>query len=1129
MRRFLPKTLLKDVFSEIRHSLGRFLSLAAITALGVSFFAGIKASAPDMKHSADAYFDHWNMQDIQLYSTAGLDKEDLDAIKALPGVRQAQPQFTLDCLSKRESRQLNVRVLSLNNEQEINQPRLVEGRLPEAPDECLVEADGAHSKLFGSYQPGDRIRLYSATDEPLSDALNDTTFIVVGKAYNPNFLSYQKGNSTNGTGSLDLFIYVPDEAIKADYYTEIDITVDGAKELNTYSDAYFDKVEEVTDEIDAISQQRIAARLAAQQEKVDEARADMNSQLKEAQTALEAGKQKLDKSAEEISNGLAALANGKAELASSKAKLDAGWAEYNSNKQALEQGKQQTAAGIAQIEKAQAQLPLLQSQKQQLETALQMLPALTNGLNAIEKAQAEYEDLKDQLAALEEQNPDNPGIPAVLEAMKQAEELLDRLIAQLTDQPGLTVQQAIAWAQNQRNQILAQIGSQQQGEETLKQLDEGIASIQNLDGQLAQLKALQNQLNASQGQLDAAYQTLAAAQQQYTQGLAQAASSEAQLAQGQQQLAAGEKEFEQGEKEYTQKKEEGESKLDEAQQQVDALSKNAKWIVLDRMSHYSARDYEACADRMDGIASVFPVFFFLVAALVCMTTMTRMVDEQRSEIGTLKALGYSKGQIAFKYLAYAGLASVIGSVIGCAIGMVVFPYIIFTAWNSMYNLEAIRFVFQPGLALTASGWVIAVVLLATIGSIAKELRQAPAKLMRPKAAKAGSKILLERIPWLWRKISFMHKVTLRNLFRYKKRFFMTVIGIAGCSALLVAGFGLNDSISDIVLRQFDVIYHYNAEVQADSEENPEIEKQIASLNNIKDIAQMETMPVTVNYGGKDVSANMNIVDDPAAFAPFISFYGQNGEEEELSLTNEGVLLSVKTAEKMGLSKGDSFPFKLPDGTEKTLKIAGIFEQYIDHQIYLTRDLFDTLQSSTIPESSFLLILDSTEPQAENDLGSQINDLKGITSLTFYTSLKKNFMDMIASIKIIVVVLVLSAAALAFVVLYNLSNVNISERMREIATIKVLGFTEKEVNAYVNRESVILSLIGAVAGLFLGIWLHGMIMNLAEMDNIRFGRTINWTSFALALVLTMVFTLIVNWIMKFQLRKIEMVESLKAVE
>jgi putative ABC transport system permease protein len=446
----------------------------------------------------------------------------------------------------------------------------------------------------------------------------------------------------------------------------------------------------------------------------------------------------------------------------------------------------------------------------------------------------------------------------------------------------------------------------------------------------------------------------------------------------------------------------------------------------------------------------------------------------------------------------------------------------------MYNLESIRYVFPASLVAGACLSVTAIILLTTLASIYKELLEVPAQLMRPKAAKAGKKILLERIPWIWKKVSFMHKVTIPNLFRYKKRFLMTVIGISGCSALLVAGFGLNDSISDIVPSQYSNIYHYDATVSADSEKNPDLKKQLENLQGIKEVYELQDMSVTVNYDDKDVSATVNIVDSPADFEEFMTFYDMDSSKT-LTLDNSGVLLSIKTAEKMNLSKGDMLTFETLDGQEVNVPVAGIFEQYIGHQIYMTKDLFDSLGINEEPSSLYLLENDSTDTEFESELGSEIMNLEGVSSLTFYSSLQENFLNMISSIKLVVVVLVLSAAMLAFVVLYNLSNVNISERMREIATIKVLGFREKEVNAYVNRETILLALIGSLAGLVLGIYLHHMIMSLAELDTVRFGRTILWQSYAYSVALTMLFTFIINWVMKFKLRKIMMVESLKAVE
>lgn len=915
----MPPILLKEVLVEIRHSLGRFLSILAIVALGASFFAGIKASVPDMKASADTYFDSLNLQDIQVYSTAGLDDEDVQAIEKLPGVEAAQGQFSMDALTRRDSREMVVKVIGLQEDQKMNTPRLAEGRLPREADECVIQMDSATGEMFGTFGLRDRIRLYSGTDDPLDDSLNESTFIIVGKAYNPNYLSYELGTSSIGSGSVDTFIYVPQDAIKADYYTEVDVKVTNADRENTYSSSYFALTDPVVDELEDIADEQVTQRIARQREKLEDAKKELASQLAGPTKELAENRVKLEQAADNIASGAAQIA---------------------SNESLLYAGREE-----------------------------------------LEDGQKEYDD-----------------------------------------------------------------------------------------------------------------------------GMAQ---------------------FEEGEKEFNDRKDQADSQIADAEKQLDDLE--GRWIILDRNSHYSYRDYQSCADRMDGIASVFPVFFYLVAALVCMTTMTRMVDEERNAIGTLKALGYSKGQIAFKYLAYAGTAAILGSLIGCAIGMIVFPYIIFSAWNTLYTIDHIVFTFDPALIATASLSVTGIVLLATIYSIARELKEVPSQLMRPKAAQAGKKILLERLPWLWKKVPFMHKVTLRNIFRYKKRFFMTTIGVAGCSALLVAGLGLNDSISSIVSTQYEEIYHYNTAVSGSLSENPDLKEQIEQTPGVKEVYEEQSLPITMNIQDKDQTGTLHIVQDQEALEDFVTFMKADNRHEVIHLQDEGVFVSVQAAERMNLSTGDTITFETTSGEEVKAPVAGIFEQYVGHQIYVTQKLFDSWNLSEPPNSSFLLINESEDPELENELGSALMELDGITSITFFSAMKANFIDMISSIKMVVVVLVLSAAALAFVVLYNLSNVNISERTREIATIEVLGFTEKEVNQYVNRETLLLAAIGALAGLVLGIWLHGMIMNLAEMDDIRFGRTILPSSFVIAFVLTMVFALGINWIMKFRLRKIEMVESLKAVE
>lgn len=1113
----MPPILIKDLIEEIKHSLGRYLSILAIVSLGVAFFAGIKASAPDMKNTADLYFDRYNLQDIQVFSTIGLNEEDLEALREVEGVEEAQGQFSNDYLTKIDSREIVVKLMSYSAGQSINQPRLIEGRMPENEDECLLQADSASGQMFGSFDIGQTIDLYSGTATPIEDDLNRHTFTIVGKVNSPNYLSYELGTSAIGSGTVNTFVYVPESVIKADYYTEIDVTVEGAKALDSYSSRYFDQVDPVVANIEEIADGRIQDTLDSYYAKIDEEEKKAKEKLDDAQSKLDEAKEKLDE-------GQKQLDEGKKKLEESRKQLDEGKKQYNDGVKQLQDarkqvndGLEQVNNGIAQFDDARQKLDELKAQKTKLETALASLDQLQVTVDSIATMNDQLYEVNKQLIDLKENHPNSPFIAILTETSMNLQNKINQ--AEIT-------------VNDTRNEILLQIGgSREAGQENLAKLNAAISTIENSETQLMTLLLKRETLENTKIQLDQNAKTLEQSKKQLDEGELQYANGVAELATKEQEFNDGKTEYETNLAEFERQKLQAQSDIKKAREKIEEMG--ATWHVLDRNSHYSYRDYESCADRMDGISSVFPVFFFLVAALVCMTTMTRMVDEQRNEMGTLKALGYSRWQISAKYLIYAGSASIIGSIIGCVLGMYIFPLIIYNAWNIMYNLDAIKFRFQPGLMLMASAMVTLVVLAATWISIYKEMREVPAQLMRPKSAKAGKRILIERIPMIWSKFNFMQKVTIRNLFRYKKRFFMTVIGISGCSALLVAGFGLNDSISDIVPRQFKEVYHYDATLRTDPtvdlDKANNIAQEVSSYDGVNDAFALETLAISVNYDDKDVSATLNIIPDDDSFADFMTFNPETRDSAN-TLSNDGALVPIKTAQKLNIKVGDELTFKTSEYNRTVkIKVAGIFEQYTGHEIFITEETFEKTGIKETPVCSILLKNDQTDPQFENDLGSKIMNNKDIRSVSFYSSVIENFENMISSIKMIVIVLVLSAALLAFVVLYNLSNVNISERMREIATIKVLGFNEKEVNAYVNRETIILALIGSLTGLLLGIYLHDLIMALAELDTIRFGRTIFWQSYAYSVALTMIFTLIVNWIMKFRLRKIQMVESLKAVE
>lgn len=1079
----MPATYLKDIFREIKISLGRFLSILCIVAIGVAFFAGIKASAPDMKNSADTYFDKYNVQDIQVYSTIGLTKKDVAAINKIKGVKSVQPSFSMDTLSQIDSTQMVIKVISYGIDQKMNKVRVVEGRMPERENECLVEASSATNKLYGTFHIGDTIKLQSGTDEALSKSLKHTKFKIVGTCYNPNYLSYEKGSSNIGSGTVNSFIYIQNTNVLKDYYTEVDVCVKGAKDLDCYSDEYFDVVDPVLKKIKKISNKQIDARIQSYQSELDEKKQEATDKFKDAENQFNDAQNKID-------SGLSEIQSNELKLQNSKDQINQGWNEYYANLQLLDNIPTLQNA-IAQIEESEKKLPELLSQKEQVENGLQQINA-EGDLNTKRTLIQNAIDFIDIALKKLENYPDSSDAETIRIKLNEKKELLQGQLS--------LIDQAIA-KKAELEAILPQIQS------GIEQIQAGVAKKAELQSQLNQLLNAKNELNN-------AYVSLINGQAQYEDGVSKIEDAKNELNKSIEQLTLSKAEF-------NIQKHDALRELSDAQLEIDKME--GKWIVLDRNSHYSYRDYGACADRMDGIAKVFPVFFFLVAALVCMTTMTRMVDEQRNEMGTLKALGYSKLQIASKYIIYALIASILGSILGCSLGMYLFPTVIFNAWNTLYNIDKIKFLFQPGLILLASGSVTGITLLATLYSIYSELIEMPSQLMRPKAAKAGKKILLERITFIWKRLSFLQKVTARNIFRYKKRFFMTIIGIAGCSALLVAGFGINDSISDIVNQQYNVIYHYDATVSA---KTSEITSQIKSLKGVKDVYEEDHLAVTTKIENKDISTTVHIISNDKKFKDFCTLFNGNNE---FDLDDSSVLISQKMATKLNKKAGDTI--KIKDANNKVIKakIKGVFTNYVGHHIYASESLYKSWNTNAKTTHIYLIKSKKTTKKFERNLGNKIMNIDGVQSVTFYSSLQKNFKDMIKSISYIVVVLVISAACLAFVVLYNLSNVNISERKREIATIKVLGFTRKEVNAYINRETILLTILGSLIGLGIGIGLHHLIMNLAEMDDIMFGRTINSISYVISFVMTIGFNAIINLCMHKKLNNIQMVESLKAVE
>jgi putative ABC transport system permease protein len=597
------------------------------------------------------------------------------------------------------------------------------------------------------------------------------------------------------------------------------------------------------------------------------------------------------------------------------------------------------------------------------------------------------------------------------------------------------------------------------------------------------------------------------------------------------QLQASMKALEDSKAEAEQQFADAEARINDAEAELGRLEV-PEWYVLDRSSIEAYVEFEQNADRIGAIGEVFPVIFFLVAALISLTTMTRMVEEERIQIGTLKALGYTKKAIAMKYLLYALLATLGGSMAGAVAGLKIMPTVIITAYKILYKgIPRVITPFNAHYAVLAALLAVFTVGIATFLACYKELLAKPAQLMRPEAPKLGKRVILERIPYIWNRLNFTWKATVRNLLRYKKRFFMTIFGIGGCMALLLVGFGLKDSIFVIYSRQFSQIMLYDAAVsvenKATQDQTAELEALMDGNSSISSWMRVKDGTVEISFDGVFKSLTMYVPEDTEKFRDFVVFRDRAGHERH-DLTEDGVILTEHIAKNLGLSVGDTISIKEGD-TEVQAKVTAITENYLTHYLYMTPELYRKLFNKEATCNEYFLLMPEADDSTELEVGNSL--LKqpaagGVFYVSYFSNLLSN---VLVSLDIVVWVLIISAGALAFVVLYNLNNININERRRELATIKVLGFFNKELAAYVYRENVILTTIGILFGIGFGIVLHRFVITTVEIDMVMFGRNIDPSSYVCSILLTFLFSAFVNFVMYFKLKRIDMVESLKSVE
>lgn len=1039
------KALRKDFYMEIRRSLGRFLSIFFIVAIGCAFFSGIRAAEPDMRYSGDTYFDNKNMMDIQVISTLGLTDDDIQAIEAVDGVSDAEGGYSVDVLCTEGDNQIAVHVMSLLPT--MNQVQLEEGRLPEAEDECALDVDYLNES---SLEIGDEITFSSGSDDEITDTLKTDTYTITGAVSSPNYISFQRGSTTIGNGSLTAFIVVPEESFVLDVYTEIYAQVDGAKELTAFTDAYDDRVQEGMDQIEVIRDEREKARY-------DEI-------VSEADEELEKARQEVTDAEKELEDG---RAEAEAELADARQKLEDAQSEVDSGRQEIESSREQLETSRQQLTDSQEQVDQGQ---EELNANIDALNDQIDELNAV----------KEQYNALSASGATDDVTMATLRAMY--EEI----------QKG---EAAIAQAQAQIESAKAELESGQ------AQINSGWDQIEEGEKQLADAEA----------EIVDAEAEIADGWEEYYEGEADA---EAEIADGEQKIADAKEE------------------LADAEQEIRDLEQ-PEWYIYDRSNLPDYTGYGDNADRMRAIGEVFPVIFFLVAALISLTTMTRMVEEQRTQIGTLKALGYERHSIAGKYLGYALLATVLGSVVGILFGEKVFPYIIINAYGIMYqhmNDIVIPYNLQYGLGAAAAA--LACTLLATFFSCYKELKEQAAELMRPPTPKQGQRVFLERIKFIWKRLNFSWKASIRNLVRYKKRLFMTIFGIGGCMGLMLVGFGLKDSIMAIVDIQYGEIQLYDGNIiltdDATDEDKENIVTELGKDKALAGTTEGVLTQISVGSGGDWYDVYLDVPKEVEEFSEFVVLQDRV-TDEKYELDDSGAILTEKMAKELEVEPGDTITIRDEDKGDLEVKISAVCENYMGHYLYMTPAVYEEVYGES-PDYNciFYKTTDRITEEAER-IGEEALALPGALSISYTTDLREQVDNMLGALDEVIVVLIISAGMLAFVVLYNLNNINITERQRELATLKVLGFYNGEVAMYVYRENILLTLFGSVFGIVLGIILHRFIIVTVEIESVMFGRNIDLSSFVYSFLLTILFSLLVNGAMYFKLKKINMVESLKSVE
>lgn len=1061
------KALNKDILKEFTKSKTRFLSIMLMIALGSFIFVGLFVTGPTMRNTLLNYIDKYPLEDLTVTSPLGLDIEDEQILNSLPGVEILSYGYRCDLMQ--QDSDIVVRVESRG---ELPDYEILEGRLPEGADELALDGKMQNK----GYKIGDHISFVPRKVRG-SYALKNYDFVIVGFVNSPEYLiPSDKGSTSIGDGKVDCFGVIPKEDFIMENVTLARLTFSDVKGLNSYSAEYKNKMKLHSDEVEQALADRPGSRL-------EQYRREGHEELSSAQ--------------EKINDAEQQLGDAQKKLDDARAELDKTWSVYRKNKAQLAEGQKQFEDAQKKIDDSRAELDAKSAELNKgLDKIQEGLNAISSGLTEIDTTLAQLDTALSQIETSLKQTED--------------EETKASLLAKRTD------------LLNQKSQ------AESKKAELRAQYDALLAQKQQALDSSALLTESRNKLNDSQKALDGQRADFNDKKAEYEAGLKTMYNK----------LLAGETEYEQGRSEYLNKLpdaqkeiEQGKTELNKAQNELARL-KVPDYTIADRYKDRGFYQYIQNSESMDLLSFIFPVFFFLIALLVSLTTMMRMVDEQRLTIGTLKALGYSNLDIVKKYLAYGSLASLIGSLIGIIAGQKILMPIIFNAYSSDFlfkqevpQLSPLFSVIAVLISLLCTGFV---AFLTTRDS----LKDNVAELLRPKGPKSGNRILLERCTPLWQRLSFNYKVTTRNIFRYKKRMLMTILGVAGCTALIFMGFGIRDSVGSIFVKQYNDIFRYDSilifDENAPEEDLQNLNHELESDSRISKLYPARFEQGIVQIPGElDQNVAIVVPEDETSFKT-INRLRERQSQKMINL-GDGAVISEKTAMLLKLGVGDMFEFKDNDGTLKSIKISGITENYAGHYFYMSPDYYEKLFGKTYQFNSYYILLGdhSQESVSLFSRSMLVNDV--VLSIANTNTASGAVSDLTQSLNIVMLVIVLISSLLAIVVLYNLTNINVSERTRELSTISVLGFYPGEVTAYVYRETMILTTIGILVGYVFGFILHRFIITTMAPPNVLFDPTLKATTYIYAAAFTFAISCVVMLIIHHRLKRIDMVEALKSVE